>query len=394
MNYLRNMTIGGLFVLTQVSCSMYLPSLPTLSHVFHVTSAAMMLTLSILFAGYALGQLAWGTASDYIGRKKSISISLCLYLLIAFGISITHHYAMFSILIFALGFVSAAYTSVGNALLKDLFGSRLGYAMACIGITMAAAPALSPIMGAHLLKWFGWQSIYVALIVFAAVSLILVMLSVKDVPSPKQQSKGTLYQALKMIMIHPRFLAHVVPLGLMFGILFSYLGAAPFIFVNYLGYSITQMGYILFATTMSYVFGALYNSYSLKYKESEFVLKQGLIISLFGAVAVFIFAMLHVHNLAALIISFGIIMLGIGMVLPSAKTGAMQVFSGHGGKTASLMKFIQTLGGIMVTAIASRVHSATSITDITLLFLVFTGLSLLSFMALMRVGHKLSHQPS
>lgn len=375
MKTLRNIVIGSLFILTQLSASLYIPSLPSLSHYFNVAPAAMMLTISIFFGGYAVGQLTWGTASDYIGRKKSIQLSLSLYLIIAACLTASGSYFVFIALTSILGFSAAAYTSVGNALLKDIFGKKVGHAIGYVGIAMAVAPTLAPILGAHLIQWFGWQATYLFLFCYATLSMVLVSCLVKETHHPHTQTQATLKSALKKITTHPQFIGYVLPLGLMFGAFFAYLAAAPFIFINYLGYSVTEFSYIAFSTTIPLVAGTIYNSYKLKHSTTSTLLNQGLIISLVGSIGLMTVAILSFHALAPVIFFLGIFMLGIGIIVPTAKAGAMQVLTSHSGKASSMMKFTQTLGCFVITAIASQLHSTTSIIPITSLFFIVTVLS-------------------
>lgn len=378
---IRSIFIGAIFVLTQLSGTLYTPSMPTLATAFNVDSSSIMLTLSIFFFGMMLGQLLWGTASDYFGRKKTLLISLLPYIVVATAITFVHQYKYFALFISLLGFIAAAYTSIGNALLKDLYGKQAGKAIGYIGIVMAIAPTLAPVIGAHLLTWFGWQAIYVFLAALAFICFLAIYALIEDTPAKhSHHEQTTLLSTLHMIMRHPKFLAFVLPLALSFGAFFTYLGAAPFIFIKYFGYSTTQFGYIVFATMLTYIIGTIYNSVAQKHFDSSKILFRGLIISSIGLLFAFILTVLEIHTLWLLILAFSIFMFGNGLISPAAKAGAMHVFTNHSGKSASLMKFTQMLGCVVITALASQLHSTTSIVPISALLLTVTLLALVSYL--------------
>ena len=65
-------------------------------------------------------RLLSGTLSDYICRSKTQLISLFLYVVFALLLSQCHQYVSFLSLFTLLGLMAACYTSVGNAIIKDL----------------------------------------------------------------------------------------------------------------------------------------------------------------------------------------------------------------------------------------------------------------------------------
>jgi len=194
---------------------------PTLVNVFNTTNAQVLMTLSIFFIGYALGQLLWGTASDYFGRRKMMLISLYCYVVIAFLLSRAANINQFSILICVLGFFAAAHTSIGNALLKDIFGMKhVAKAIAYVGIAMAVAP----IIGSHFLVWFGWPSIFIALTSLAIFLIIGFWFFVPETEQNKQkpdEPNEPLIKVIIDILKHKQYLAFVLSLGLVFGAFFA-----------------------------------------------------------------------------------------------------------------------------------------------------------------------------
>ncbi len=68
-----------LIAFPQISETIYTPSLPDISKVLQVSNNTMQLTLSIYFAGFAVGVFCWGFLSDFIGRKPAMLWGIVTY---------------------------------------------------------------------------------------------------------------------------------------------------------------------------------------------------------------------------------------------------------------------------------------------------------------------------
>lgn len=385
MNHIKKLTIGGIFMIPPLAGTLYIPSFPALAAHLHTSNADVMRTLSIYFIGYGIGQLLWGTASDYIGRRKAMLVSMVMFLLCALWVSTTKTIVSFSIAISVMGFASAASTSIGNALLKDIYGKeRIAHAISYVGIAMAVAPTIAIALGAYFVVWFGWQSIFYLLAAYTAILTIGIMSTIPEThhDAALHTSNESLYSAFKTTLTTKEFLSFIITLGIMFGAFFAYLSAAPFIFVKQLGYSTVAYGWIVFFTTAIYLIGTICNSIIIRYTALRHVVFSGVVIALIGISLMLIITLFNIQTLAFVLIPLSIFMFGIGLVLPAAKAGAMSVFDKRSGLAASMMKFVQTAGCVLVTLAAAELHSSKSILPITLLLTAIVALALLAFISL------------
>ena len=81
MSERRTTFLGALLTtLGPISMAIYTPAMPELVRAFGTTDAAIKLSLSMFFAGFALAQLVAGPLADALGRKKATLIFLSIYL--------------------------------------------------------------------------------------------------------------------------------------------------------------------------------------------------------------------------------------------------------------------------------------------------------------------------
>ena len=72
--------LGALTASAPMSIDMYLPSFPTLQHEFAGEPGLVQATLSVFFAGLAIGQGVYGPISDRFGRKAPLYVGIALYI--------------------------------------------------------------------------------------------------------------------------------------------------------------------------------------------------------------------------------------------------------------------------------------------------------------------------
>ena len=67
-----------------LSIDLYLPAFADIAESLQVSMGEVQISLSIFLAGFAIGQLFWGSLSDYYGRKNPILLATALYTVSSF----------------------------------------------------------------------------------------------------------------------------------------------------------------------------------------------------------------------------------------------------------------------------------------------------------------------
>jgi len=367
-------SIGAGFVLTQLTVSTYVPAMPHLAVLFSKSANDLKITLMIVFFGYALGQLIWGTLSDHFGRRRIGLVALLLYTICAFFVAASYQFIQFCFTYGALGFVTAAFTSVGNAMLKDIYGKeKVARAISYVGVAMAITPSIAPVIGANLVAYFNWQAIFLFLFACALLILIAFYFIVPETIHMRERPKNpSIKKALKNILTHRVFLMYVLLLGSAFGCFTAYLDSAPFIFTHYLQASIVESGWLLLISTISYASGAVLVSQLIHRSGIAKLVKIATIISVFGSIFTLFIALLKVNNKALVLMPYIVLLLGIGMLVPLGKAGCMTALHKYAGTAASIMKFGQTVFSLIMISVAAGLNTSSTLLPISILLLAGT----------------------
>jgi len=374
---LSSIIIGAVFLLTQVNFSIYLPTMPALAQLYGVTSHQIMSSISYGFFGYLLGQLFWGTASDYFGRKRMLLLALLLYSISLAWLIFSTFIVEFFILYSIMGFAIAACTSIGNAFMHDIYGaSKVKIALSYVGITLASGPFVFPFVGTYLLTWFNWKAPFLFLLIASTLIFLALAIYIKE---PKKNaptntanaSNVSLIQRFSNVLTHQPFLAYVLALSCSFGLFYSYMTVSSYLFIKYFHLSTKNFGAINALVVMGYFLGAITFSILVKRAHLRHLVMAALFISLISSAILLILCLTHTSSLFSIIVVMMMFIFGLGISVPACKSGCMSSHSHYPGVSASCMKLIQSGGALILSAVAAYVGVSFSL--IPLSILLFSG---------------------
>lgn len=367
---LASLVIGLGFPLTQLALVLYTPAFSVLTQYFGMGMDAILMTFTILLSGYTAGTLFWGTLSDRVGRRPVLLFGLILYIVIASLIPFSQHYWMFCIALAVYGFVAATFTSVGNAMLRDIYGKEgIAQVVAFVGIAMATTPAIAPLIGSHLLHVFGWHALYFVVSLVGLLMLIGILLFVPASARSVHHQPIPLHHGIKAHLTNRNFIGYILCLGLVMGALTTTIEMLPIIYTHYLSLSVITFGYLSLIFMMPYPLGAILSSRLVKRLGARHVLLTGTLLGVIGAVGLVLLAVFGLKQIILLSLMLALVFLGFGLSLSMGKAGALSSVHEHVGSASSIMKFTQSLGGVIVTFVNAHIHQAHNISHYTILLL-------------------------
>src|SRR5690606_12134000 len=162
MSEMRTAVIGAFIVaLGPVSLALYTPAMPALVSAFDTTPAAVNLTLTVYFFGFAFAQLVCGPLSDAYGRRPVAIGFFSVYLTGSLVAAWSPSIGWLLVGRALQGVGVAAGVAISRAMVRDQFtGQTSARILNLIGRMLAVGPAVSPTLGGLTASAFGWHALF------------------------------------------------------------------------------------------------------------------------------------------------------------------------------------------------------------------------------------------
>ncbi|MCS3529277.1 multidrug effflux MFS transporter [Chryseobacterium sp. JUb7] len=358
---MRNLSIivfilALLNTLESLSIDLYLPAFPVMAKIFQTDIGHIQISISIFFAGFAIGQLLWGPLSDKKGRKPMLYFGLLLFILGAVAIVFTENIYVLWVMRFIQAFGGSAGIVIGRAIVIDLYDKEKAVTIFSKQSQISGiAPIVAPLLGSVFLRFWGWNSAFSFLSILGALTLLLV---VKYVPetnlsinsSKTDAAKIKLGNQLKEIISNRDFMNNTIIGSVAFASLIIYISNAPLLFMEIHGFSSVVFSFIFAFNSMALIFAAYITPKLMKrIKDFKILLSAAILLFLMSFLHIIItLSGLHVSlEVAVLYIS----LIAVGLLFPITTAHALSPFKEGRGTAAALMGFMQ----LMITFIMSGI---------------------------------------
>ena len=188
-----------------LSQNIYTPIIPLIRDSFEVSISWVNFTVSSFIFIIAVIQIVLGTVVDHQNKKRLLLISLLLMGVSAVICAYTNSFTLFTLFRMIQAIGAGIIPLVTISMIAQLFeGEARGSAMGTYQILLTLAPAVSPVVGGFIGEFFGYEGIFLFLLIM---TISLLMFIVYLLPSEKQdetdekQSKGIIH-AYKAVFSH------------------------------------------------------------------------------------------------------------------------------------------------------------------------------------------------
>ena len=260
MQRLLTVILACLGMIGALAIDTYLPSMPAIGVEFDVGPVAVQQTLSVFLFCFAFMMLFYGTLSDSFGRRPVILAALSVYTLASVGAAFAPSFGALLACRALQGLSAGAGSVIGQAIVQDRFaGSQAQKIMSHIMMVFGLAPAIAPVLGGWLHVSFGWRSTFIFLAIFGtALILLCLRLLPESLPREKRQvfHPVTIGRNYLMVLRRPQFVLLSLALGMVFGGLSLYIGAAANFVMEILGLPETAFAWMFIPLIGGMVIGS------------------------------------------------------------------------------------------------------------------------------------------
>ncbi len=320
------------------------------------------LVLSLMFLGFAIGQLGAGPLSDFYGRKPVIYGG---YLIFIIGCLISIFTTNFSLMLigrFLQGIGASAPRIVGIAIVRDGYSGReMASIMSIVMALFILVPTVAPALGQAIMFVTGWRGIFAFILVVAVIAAAWFAFRQPETLTDDDRREFTItgiWLGVVETFSHRSVTAYVFAAGFVFGSFVGYLSSAQQLFQT--TYGTGEMFAVYFAlSSISIGAGSIFNSfyvgtYGMRFL-SQVALVAGTLVSVLFMVIAYNFA--GVPPFWMFMLWLMVLMFFNGFLFGNLNSLALEPLGHMAGLAAAIFGSVSTLIAIPVSAAIGASYS-------------------------------------
>lgn len=311
-----------------VNIDIYAPSMPSIAAQFHASMGVVKNTITATIIGWGFGAVVFGTAIDYLGRKKTVLAALVVYILASLFAPFSLNVYQLLLVRFVQGFATVALSIGCRAIISDnIVGRKFTIAIVYTSIGYGLGPVIGPFIGGLLQYYVGWKANFVALALLSSILLSLVLLFVDDhfMPNQKFNIRCIIKQYSRPFK-NNFFITGILLLGLTQIQMLLYPTIAPFLMENQLHLNSVHYGYTALIIGATYLLGGLLNRHLLKHVAIITTCHIAYLILGFACILTIIFALFQSLNVMTVIIPIAFMNVSAGFMFSNIMASNIKLF--------------------------------------------------------------------
>jgi DHA1 family bicyclomycin/chloramphenicol resistance-like MFS transporter len=333
------------------SLHVLLPALPAIASAMNVAPHAAQLLISLSILAIALGNLTVAPLSDRYGRRRTVLVSLGLFVIGSAAGIVATSLPMLVAARVVQAFGGGAAMSVMRATLLDHFGpARAASALAATATAILLAPMIAPSLGGFVLEWLDWRAVFALSGVLGFAVFVFASRNLRDARRAMPAAGPSLrYFANYLRLLGSReYLAFLVYGSCMVSMVYTFVTGAPYVAIDVLGVSPASFGLLLFFPAVASFSGFIIAARVTGRVGGQRMMRSGALLAFAGAAAMAGLALAGVRHPLALFIPGMAIGFANAIAAPSSTIGAISRDPAIAGAASGLLGFLQ-----LVTAAAS-----------------------------------------
>ena len=349
------LVLVGLISLGAVALDITLVALPSMTMATGGDPAASGLIVTAFLAGYPPGQLIWGYLGDRYGRRGVVIAGLALFVATTFACALAPTYSWLLAARFAQGLTAGVGPVMARAITRDfateLAGARL---LSLLTAVLGAVPLCAPLIGAALLEFVDWRSIFW---LTGAIGALWCTLAYARLPETRAAAAAPfgvaeLADSTRRMLQSADFRLGALLVALPFAGYHSILALYPGVAIVDFDVREAQFAWLFAISAAFYMIGSGVSRTLVVRTGFRPLLLSGACLCLAGGILTAIAVAGHV--IGCLAAGTALYVMGVSQMLPVATTIALRNAAGSAAWTAAMLGLMQTMGGVGLSFLATR----------------------------------------
>jgi DHA1 family bicyclomycin/chloramphenicol resistance-like MFS transporter len=241
-----------------LSTDMYLAAIPLLVESWQQPLATVNLTLIGFFVTYCGFLLVYGPLSDRYGRRRPLLIGLGLYIIASLLCAAADnvYYLIAARVLQGAGAASAS--SIAFAICKDLFAGNLRQRIFLqLGVIVAAAPMVAPIIGAWIIESHSWRWVFVLQALLGLIASAGVLQMRESLHEFSTEKLSRVFRGYGRLVRNTQFLLLTLAFAVLGIPFFAFIAVSSDVYISVLGYSERQYGYFFACNASAFMIAPL-----------------------------------------------------------------------------------------------------------------------------------------
>ncbi|WP_419736996.1 multidrug effflux MFS transporter [Pseudomonas sp. COR18] len=344
MNLRTILILGALSAFAPLAIDFYLPGFPAMAVAFGTDEKHIQLTLAVYFFGLSIGQLVYGPLADRFGRRGPLLVGVGLFTVASLACAFAPSLEWLIAARFLQALGGCAGSVISRAVVSDqcdAVGSAKVFSQ--LMLVTGLAPILAPMLGGVLVNLYGWQSIFIVLTLFSALSALAVALGLPEsLPAgqPRQPLSGALRQYGRLLSDRV-FFGHALTGGIAIAGMFAYIAGSPFVFIKLYGVPAEHYGWLFGSNAAGFILMAQVNARLLGKLGPALLLSRAVWAYVLAGLVLLGISTLHPTQLWPLLIPLFICIASLGCIVPNAAACAMRGQGARAGSASAMLGCLQ-----------------------------------------------------
>lgn len=388
--------IAAMTAVGQIANTIYVPAMVSIASHFSLAPSTMQILMAAYLIPYGSSQFFYGPLTDKYGRRPITLIGISIF---TFGAAIAALSTHFFILVagclvqgLGIGVVGVMCRTVA----RDLYSGReLHRAASYVSGALIIAPLAAPVLGGILTAVWGWRANFIFLFFYAVFVLIVEYAFLPETNSflnDKTRPKVSVFKNYGKILENPQFIGNMVCLIAAFSGISVFESCAGILLTNVLHYSLAVVGLLFIIPLPAYCLGSFLTGRFNHLFSAQKMMFFGVGIMGLASFTLLVLSLTVPMTVWTLLVPITCYLLGVGIISPTATSGALQPFPQVAGTASALLGGMQNLGAGFFTVVSALLPQHTAI-PLSFILTALTLMILFTFFKVLRSSEDFLSQP-